>query len=203
MIFLLSVSANAQYIVDTGPGQSGGGYALINWQDSYTQYLAVEFSIDNTYILSSIVGWMTHWDWSDQGRPINVDFVIYGDGGNIPDVNNELFHQVASIPADIMPQWHGISNLDWTLTSGTYWLAFEVRQPQFSEEDDAPLSMPINAPNPLQGALYGEGFGYVPKSLSIGARIQATVVPEPVSSTLFIAGGATLGFRRFRNKFKK
>ncbi len=27
--------------------------------------------------------------------------------------------------------------------------------------------------------------------------------PEPVSSTLFIVGGATLGFRRFRKKFKK
>jgi len=30
-----------------------------------------------------------------------------------------------------------------------------------------------------------------------------TVVPEPVSSTLFIVGGATLGFRRFRKKFMK
>ena len=29
------------------------------------------------------------------------------------------------------------------------------------------------------------------------------VVPEPISSTLFIIGGATLGFRRFRKKFKK
>jgi hypothetical protein len=32
---------------------------------------------------------------------------------------------------------------------------------------------------------------------------QVTVVPEPVSSTLFIIGGATLGFRRFRKKFIK
>jgi hypothetical protein len=29
------------------------------------------------------------------------------------------------------------------------------------------------------------------------------VVPEPVSSTLFIVGGVTLGFNRFRKKFKK
>lgn len=31
-------------------------------------------------------------------------------------------------------------------------------------------------------------------------QVNLSVVPEPVSSTLFIIGGVTLGFRRFRNK---
>lgn len=34
-------------------------------------------------------------------------------------------------------------------------------------------------------------------------NMKLSVVPEPVSSTLFIVGGVTLGFRRFRKKFKK
>ena len=33
--------------------------------------------------------------------------------------------------------------------------------------------------------------------------VGVAVVPEPVSSTLFIVGGATLGFRRFRKKYIK
>lgn len=35
------------------------------------------------------------------------------------------------------------------------------------------------------------------------ANAQVSVVPEPISSTLFLVGAATLGFRRFRRKFKK
>jgi len=34
-------------------------------------------------------------------------------------------------------------------------------------------------------------------------ELYTSVVPEPVSSTLFIIGGAALGFRHFRKKFKQ
>lgn len=34
-------------------------------------------------------------------------------------------------------------------------------------------------------------------------NMNVNVVPEPVSSVLFIVGGATLGFRSFRKKFRK
>jgi len=34
-------------------------------------------------------------------------------------------------------------------------------------------------------------------------ELYASVVPEPISSTLFIVGAATLSFRRFRKYFKK
>lgn len=34
-------------------------------------------------------------------------------------------------------------------------------------------------------------------------NVTVTVVPEPISSTLFIVGGATLGLRQFRKKFWK
>ena len=34
-------------------------------------------------------------------------------------------------------------------------------------------------------------------------NLQVAVVPEPISSTLFIVGGVALGFRQYRKKFKK
>jgi hypothetical protein len=47
--------------------------------------------------------------------------------------------------------------------------------------------------NDTPGISGPDNYGYIVES----------VVPEPISSTLFIVGGATLGFRRFRKRFKK
>ena len=44
---------------------------------------------------------------------------------------------------------------------------------------------------------------YVEGSFDFTNTYSMSVVPEPISSTLFIVGGATLGLRRFRRKFKK
>ncbi len=44
---------------------------------------------------------------------------------------------------------------------------------------------------------------YATISLDYEPGAPPPVVPEPISSTLFIVGGATLGFRKFRKKFKK
>jgi len=51
-----------------------------------------------------------------------------------------------------------------------------------------------NFPTDVQNCCATTGYGSV---------MAVRVVPEPISSTLFLVGGATLGFRRFRQKFRK
>jgi hypothetical protein len=53
----------------------------------------------------------------------------------------------------------------------------------------------VNFFNGYQGGSY--------KTSSMYNAMAVRVVPEPISSTLFIVGGATLGFRRFRKKFNR
>ncbi len=53
------------------------------------------------------------------------------------------------------------------------------------------------------GSLADDGLMAFASSSTGGSWTGPAVVPEPVSSLLFVIGGATLGFRRFRKKFKE
>ncbi len=53
------------------------------------------------------------------------------------------------------------------------------------------------------GFFTDSGFTAMSSVAINGTGSDVVVTPEPVSSALFLVGGATLGFRRFRKKFKK
>jgi len=58
-------------------------------------------------------------------------------------------------------------------------------------------------PSSNLASIYFAGSTFLPNASGDEDINAISVVPEPISSTLFLIGGATLGFRRFRSKFMK
>ena len=191
-----SVPADAVVIVDTGipPGDGSGGVSLFS-----TQWLAGEIALNQSYSVNSIEGWI-----ADAGvTPGTLTVILYGDGGNVPDMGNELFSQVINVTAQQFPHadWHGVTGIDLDLLPGEYWVAFEVRPgntyfgwlPQFP-------------PNPLLNYAANYEFSngvylnsYNPIGIRVGA--ESTVIPEP--TTLFLLGPTLLGLALRRKLFSK
>jgi hypothetical protein len=183
-------------------GESDGALALGSWQ-----WLASEFSLNQSYSIAQVDGWIM--EWPKYGAPeINatVNAVIYSDGGNVP--GSKLFSTTFT-PGDEL-NWYGSSGLNWQLDKGTYWMAFEVDR-NLAGPSGGPYAyeylMPSIANSLVHFAAWNKGHPSLNYSSNgyqyIGIRIygqEVPVAPEPISSILFIAGGATLGFRQWRKK---
>ena len=136
------------------------------------EWFANEFDTNEAYIITGIQVWIVR----DLGSTLTL--AIYGDGGEIPDVANELFSQQFSVTST-GAGWYGISGLSWTLLPGTYWVAFEVRSGDTFTGD-----MPFPAPNPLLNTSYYNGSEYAASfndEHPFGLKIEANPAPKPAT----------------------
>jgi hypothetical protein len=80
---------------------------------------AVEIMLDQPYRLTGVQGFFFT---NLNRREGNLTTVIYGDGGNVPDVNNELFTEDFLVPPfrplDPIVGWFGPSNFELDLLPG-------------------------------------------------------------------------------------
>lgn len=109
---VLANGASAGMIVDSGPGRDAGG---INVDSS--QWLAQEFTLNQSYELHSIQGWIGNY------VPGEVTLVLYENDSQ--GLTNPFFSAKFSFD-ERLNNWHGVDGLALTLNAGTYWAAFEV-----------------------------------------------------------------------------
>jgi hypothetical protein len=185
-------TAKASLIVDTGEGSSVSGGT-----DLYSdQWLAGQFSISDSYTISSMEGWFG----TRAGTTGTVTAALYSDSGFLSGNENELFSQQFLLDApSSMPKnntWDGVYDVNWSLGPGTYWLAFEVRS-----GDTANAFMPSGtsgAPNPLSNyAFYYQGmpsWSALSSDYAFGIRIDASPVsPIPIPAAFWLFGSGLLG----------
>ncbi|KTT75931.1 PEPxxWA-CTERM sorting domain-containing protein [Sphingomonas endophytica] len=174
----LSIAAPAQAatIVDTGtPTQTYTGSAL----DS-DQSLAGRFSLTSATMLTDIQGYIRSF------RSSGILTIAINRGGNLP--GSVLYS--GTVAATQGTSFQGLSNLNWMLDAGDYWVSFA---------NSGSGMMSRGAPNPLSVAAYwkpGQGWNSIyDPSRSIGVRISGVpaAVPEPATWAMMLLGFGMVG----------
>jgi hypothetical protein len=124
IIFLNTVPLKADLIVDTSSGLTTGG-DVSGIYLAKGQWLAEKIFLPQAYTITQvqgIIGAILSWG----GRQYDGDIraAIRSDIGAIP--GNILFSQIFTSSTPGIKTWQGPTSLSWTLSAGTYWLAFEV-----------------------------------------------------------------------------
>ncbi len=189
---LLTHPTYAATIVDTGlnpAGTTSGGYSIGYRPTSpYDgQYLAGEFSIDQSYDINEIKGWIDGISGSQMTVALYADDAVGTYAGEVP--GTELYSVTSA--AGLALDWYGPEGLNWSLDPGTYWVSFEVRQ---GNGDDFWGTMPNwqTVPNPLSNEAYwyslnGQWIGY-DGYINMGLMIEGNPVPIPSTMFLFCSG---------------
>jgi hypothetical protein len=165
-------SAQAVYIVDTGPGVTP------NWALFVQQSLGATFNVAAAGTINSVEGWI---DGSVVGT-VTVQLVA----GTNP--NGAVLYS-AGFAAPAAASWQGAGSLGWVVAAGDYTVTFRA-------DSGFAGSMPGAAPNPLVTewfTLNDQTSWTQYDGLDLGVRIDAGPIPEPGTYALMLLGLAGLG----------
>lgn len=181
LLAVASLSAQAQVVVNTGPGDNNtGGWSLYSGQS-----LAGLITLDSQITIGTVSGWMN----VDGGT---VGFAIYSDvSGILPGTS--LYSATVSFEPTSAPEWKSATGLNWTVAPGNYWVVFDGSQ--------ASGSMPWGVASPLAAyAGYHPDTGWYNYNEQLNFGVQVVAVPEPETYALMLAGLGLMGAIARRRK---
>ena len=192
---LLSAPAFAQALVDTGAPTSdySGSAGLDGNAPEYNfdgQSLAAEVNFANGATINSIETFGYNFSFIGE-----TTVAIYASNGTIP-TGNALFSGTFNAPytGDTTGQWMGLHDLSWTLSAGSYFVAFEAAD----YPNGFAGGLGTSVPNPVQGYAFSGYDGWHSTPTQIALRIDGTAgaagaVPEPASWALMLGGFGLVG----------
>ncbi|MBI4698825.1 MAG: hypothetical protein HY758_07965 [Nitrospirae bacterium] len=208
--------------VNPSPNDTVGAspYSDVSPESLPLQILAENFVMNSAASISDITLWGGYW-WQS-APPLSGDnftVIFHNDSGGSVGTNIYSEFNVATSRANIgsvKQQWWGgvttTTEYEYTLTlanpvplgQGTYWVEVYNNTTGNPNNDWFWRWGNLDAANGIDGLAWTDtgtpGTNWnVDASGNLAMKINA-VVPEPVSSSLFIVGGAILGFKRLRNK---
>ncbi|HEX8535146.1 MAG TPA: PEPxxWA-CTERM sorting domain-containing protein [Allosphingosinicella sp.] len=190
-LFLLSLfaaagTADAAYVIDTGPGTSTAPYVVGPQFGTYGQFTLTQ--------ATRIGGIQFYGTITNPGTALfNLSF----GGTNAP--GTFIFTQTMSFGTAAGEGWHGLSDLDLELGPGTYWVGFASGGDGFAAQHYG------SAPNPLGNeAYYTPLGGYTDAdNANLAWRISSVAAgaPEPAAWAMMILGFGAVGasLRRARS----
>jgi hypothetical protein len=194
VIALLPRVASASFVLDTGtPDGSTGSFVL-----STSSSLAAEFSITTAEQVTSLAAYLTE----GSGQPGDT-FTFDIDSGSILGQTKNSLTALQSITGTYTADGWNVTNTNFSLAAGTYWLVLEVGSTANTRGLDVPgESSPANGTAPaLAFAVPGTSGRFTSNGApAIGVQIAASPVPLPASAWLLgsglLAGFGSLARRR-------
>lgn len=176
---------------------TGGAIGANSLSD--TAWLAERFETTGNVRIDSVMTYLLSDDAAgDLGKSFTL--ALYADVNNLPGLNfnatndGKLFQASATYNGD---GWNGLSQLNWQLGAGKYWLAVEAGS---GANNAGWLLAPVGAQPATNVALYsgGQRYAAIGSSDTFGLAIVATPVPEPTGLALMLAslGALSLVARR-------
>lgn len=194
----LAHAASAASIYDSGtPAATGFGLEL-----SSIDWLAADLNIAHATTIDAVSTFLTG---ANAGETFTI--ALYLDrtknGAAIPDTRDggELYSTQVTFTAD---GWNGATNLGWNVAApGNYWVSIEVDSADTLSPGGSAV-LPVGAPNAPLGVAFTDGvpgrfqaLGAASAQYAFGLKVSS-VVPEPASPAMLLAGMTMMGWLAVR-----
>lgn len=181
--------ASASFLLDTGTPQTGAGAPLPTVLN-LTDWWAAEFTVGSGETITQLGAYLTQGT-GQAGNTFTWD--LYSTGGAFLGAGREA--PTDTIAGTYAPDANGwsVTNVDWTVAPGTYWIAMQVSSTTQTTGLDLPVeSSTTTGTVPATEFAFAGSNGRYSKS-NTGVGLEVSTVPLPAAALLFGSGLLGLG----------